>query len=368
MEVNIYDKVWMKNLQKFLFEILGKFITNEDNILKLLSSKPMKKWAQAFTSVGYSYDFNYEELEFLGDAVLKGAFAKYIMKKFPDKDKHFYTIMSNNNMTQGIAQKNISEMLEFPKYIRNYPGIENVPKINGDVFESFVGALHINADANILEGMGDVLVYNFIFYIFENLGLSLIGDENPDKTEALELLVKLVGIKSDPNENVEIITHTVGRQEEFIIKLKSQTIEKINSYGFNIPRNFLVKSNATTKKLAEKIAFKKLLEELNNTYNINVKVVNIIKNEKFLDLPELKKYKSKILDKVKNDNFIYITFPPEGKQNTKNLVIITLIGVRDDNSKKEINKRMLDRNKYQNQNEMKMIMKIEMIKEYAGIE
>jgi dsRNA-specific ribonuclease len=76
-------------LATFLREFLLKFNISTDIVAKLVSNKNLTTWIKAFTHLSWdpNYGHNYEELELLGDAIVKPIFIEYCMSKYEGVDR-----------------------------------------------------------------------------------------------------------------------------------------------------------------------------------------------------------------------------------------------------------------------------------------
>ena len=106
----------------------------------------------AFTHASYSIhhdlDYNYERLEFLGDAVLNLIISEYLYKKYPDYEEGKLTKLRANYVCQN-ALIYYSHELNLPDYLNIEVEESNLTKnevlsITADLFESFLGALFID--------------------------------------------------------------------------------------------------------------------------------------------------------------------------------------------------------------------------------
>ena len=106
----------------------------------------------AFTHGSYStkhdLDYNYERLEFLGDAVLNLIISEYLYKKYPDYEEGKLTKLRANYVCQN-ALIYYSHELNLPDYLNIEVEESNLTKnevlsITADLFESFLGALFID--------------------------------------------------------------------------------------------------------------------------------------------------------------------------------------------------------------------------------
>lgn len=93
------------------------------------------------------FKFNYEYLEFLGDAVLEFYTSDRIFQNFPkytegEATRHRQMIVSNENLAKIAHKIGLVEIARFGKKV--FEEIKNIPnsKVFSDMFESFIGALY----------------------------------------------------------------------------------------------------------------------------------------------------------------------------------------------------------------------------------
>lgn len=90
--------------------------------------------------------FNYERLEFLGDAILGSIISSYLYELYPDAKEGFLTQMKSKI----VNRKNLNEQgekLQLKKYIiNNDTNISLGENISGNLFEALVGAIFLDLD------------------------------------------------------------------------------------------------------------------------------------------------------------------------------------------------------------------------------
>ena len=75
--VSIDESKWETDLRNFIYTTLAKFIPDEKVRTELVSEKAMPYWITAFTHESYDPLNNFEDLETLGDKMLKSVFIRY---------------------------------------------------------------------------------------------------------------------------------------------------------------------------------------------------------------------------------------------------------------------------------------------------
>lgn len=134
------DIEWAKRVQLKIAELLRPIIKDDETFIRFLNQDAMRVWVRAFTHETWNLLLNYEELEFLGDAVLKYIFPAYLMRTFPNLDKEDLTNLNNYYMSKTVQPK-WAIILGLNKLVR-VKGLDiSNWYINTDIFESFFGAL-----------------------------------------------------------------------------------------------------------------------------------------------------------------------------------------------------------------------------------
>lgn len=160
----VYDK--NKTLKDLITTLLS-FIVPENELNLYTTPDMMLIWTKAFTpeSINIGKNLNYEELEYLGDRILKVTFAKYLLKRFPSYPPQYITNIDTLLMEKNFQAK-LSDVLGLSNFV-----ISNSPitlGIKGDLFESFFGASD-DASNSIFPETGLINCYNMICFIFNQI-------------------------------------------------------------------------------------------------------------------------------------------------------------------------------------------------------
>ena len=141
----------------FLKKIVNKSRSQEDGIFfeqitKILGFKPLNLvyYKKAFThrstnKIGENgYPFNYERLEFLGDAMLGSVIAAHLYKEVPSGDEGYLTkmrskIVSREHLNELGRDFNLIQFVESKVNATQFG--EN---IHGNLFEAFIGAIYLD--------------------------------------------------------------------------------------------------------------------------------------------------------------------------------------------------------------------------------
>lgn len=179
---------WLQKLQSFLNTLLKPIIKDQKDRNRYIDGKAMLIWAQAFTHETASPDNNYEDLEFMGDAILKAVFPKYLRRRLPYLHKGEYTELNVAYMSK-IMQAQLSRQMGLTEYIR-VKGIDRaILNLETDVFESFFGALDTISDS-LTEGLGFSNCYNMIVHIFQNVEIDETKGRGSAKTQVIQMFVR----------------------------------------------------------------------------------------------------------------------------------------------------------------------------------
>ena len=118
-----------------------------ENIIKYFF-KNKELLNQAFIHSSYANELgvqSYEKLEFLGDSVLSLVISEELMKHYSLKEgemtKLRANIVSSKNLSHIIETLKLDKYIQFGKSMKNQ---HNLPSVNGDIFESVLGAVYID--------------------------------------------------------------------------------------------------------------------------------------------------------------------------------------------------------------------------------
>jgi dsRNA-specific ribonuclease len=377
---------WRQRLQVFLDQLLKPVIPDENKRRKYLDSEPMKIWEQAFTHETYSPSFNYEELEFFGDAILKAVFPKYLLDNYPELTKNFYTELNREYMSK-MFQAKFSKDMGLPQFIRVL-GIEKANlNIVADVFEAFIGALVKIADQYIYQGIGFVVCYNMIEHLFKSVNIDIEKGVGAVKTQVNQIFSRFD--LSDPSVEVDdptatktIVTVTLdktalcslGNIDDILAEvsettdakkkaysdaiktlsdygvlnittqqtkppqrddnnvtykviLKQKQLDFLQTYGIKIKDPVIGKGVAFTKKEAEYEAYTNALNTLGN-HGVTTKWATDVKSKRDFSDPEIAKYVPAATARLQAEGYVSMQFFISSKTTTWKGVIIQLVGIK----------------------------------------
>lgn len=143
---------------------------NIDEINKLVGIKinDISQYRKAFTHKSalkkYNLKESFENLEFIGDAILSFIITRFLYEKFSDKQEGFLT-KSRIKLVRGGTLATIGEKLGLYKWIlmddkAMTNGWNKNAKVLEDVFEALIGAIYID--------LGLVYARKFVLGIYEN--------------------------------------------------------------------------------------------------------------------------------------------------------------------------------------------------------
>lgn len=161
---------WSIELQKYLVNLLKKLgITDAKNYI---AEQYMPIWIKCFTHESKDTSpkkiENYQELETVGDFILKGLFVKYLWnqtKNTTSLNKEQITLIQQNYMSAHF-QPRLADDLGLPKYLRVDRMTDDRKE---DIFEAFVAAYFDVSDSVGGVGTGYINIMNLLKYLFEDV-------------------------------------------------------------------------------------------------------------------------------------------------------------------------------------------------------
>jgi ribonuclease-3 len=131
----------------------GVFYNDIKELLNF-SPKEIEHYQKAFTHRSLKLHdkkgnaFNYERLEFLGDAMLGSVIASYLYKKVPNETEGYLTQMRSKI----VSREHLNELgkdLNLIKFVKSNIAKENVGEnIHGNIFEALIGAIYLDRGYN----------------------------------------------------------------------------------------------------------------------------------------------------------------------------------------------------------------------------
>lgn len=326
------DLQWLQRLRSFLeryFIRMGLFITRDargnevidrERLNKMIDDEAMAIWSKAFTHETLSLTDNYEDLEYLGDAVLKGIFPKYLMERFPHLHKHDYTELNVAFMSK-MKQAEIARTMTLGQYVRISGETKSRLNIDADLFESFFGALDQISDLKFTKCYGFAVCYRVIEYLFSTIEIDLNTVFGPAKTHVQQILQRFELGK--PEEHV----YTVDRGVQVDIVLTPEQIAFFASYNVIIDNPIIGQAIGNTKKEANTEAYNQSLITLHSK-GISSEWAKDAKN--YLDFSDERMipYMPRARERLAREGFIGMKFSVPRKLVTVDSAKIQLIGER----------------------------------------
>lgn len=184
---------------------------------KLTTPECMKLFLAAVThpSVEPEHENNYQELEFIGDGIIKGILSQYIPRRWPGLLKKFPPKPSKKEKKgksgEGILSK-VRRYLEQRKTLSEFAlqrgfwsyvraDEETLQKKRKetleDVFEAFTGALVEVVDTHVKRGLGYNYAYNYVTASLDELELEITKELLDDAITLLNELYKANDLKNN---------------------------------------------------------------------------------------------------------------------------------------------------------------------------
>jgi len=236
VSVNINNEMseqWRIGLKNYLRTIL-KYIVEANFVDLFVQEKYFSIWTRAFVHKSYNILYNYDPIEYYGDAVSKFCFRKYMIQKYPRFVQRELTEYSNQYMSE-VYQHIFSDDLSLISWLIYNPVITstllNNTKTKTDVLESFSGALAEIGDL-ISPGIGTIACQNFYTILGESLSfpksmaygihITQIGQINEKLgfSKITEPFKKDPSVTEENENNNRFIESHSGKEKAFILKRK----------------------------------------------------------------------------------------------------------------------------------------------------
>ena len=269
----VFDKNYDEELKVYLASLLGSIIEDKNIVLKCLTPNNILIWKQALTHISYSYEKNYEELEFIGDSILKCSFKHFLLKKILNISSRALTEFTNQYLAT-ISLCQITILLKTSKWlIHTSLNLDDLNvKVCEDLFESFIGALYKILD-NIAYGLGNIYINKYIEELFSEIDLNERMVYGTSKTSLIQR-GEIIGLKTPP-AFITVSTETTNKKVETKIYINPDALIIFKNAGFNITKKDLISpigvSIQNAKKTSINVAYKKAEEYMENTYDFTYK-------------------------------------------------------------------------------------------------
>lgn len=109
---------------------------------------------------------SYEQLEFLGDAVLDLVVSELIYTRYPASDEGFMTklrskVVKKETLAYLAEQINLGEIIEVGNRVREQ-GVEHTESVLADSFEALIGALYLDKGFDTVSSFVNGLIERFL--------------------------------------------------------------------------------------------------------------------------------------------------------------------------------------------------------------
>lgn len=187
----------LQGFKIYIQSLLQKAHINEEYRIYFTDDEGLALFLKAFTHPTFDANVNYEELEYIGDGILKGCMKQYLLRKFPNikeeaaKSKiSFEGIMSKliHWVEKGDTLATVANKLNLWAYVRgdDHTMNTNKKKVTEDVLEAFIGALVQIVDDRVKIGLGYHYAYIFTTNILDTIvipqTLRELEDDDPVTT------------------------------------------------------------------------------------------------------------------------------------------------------------------------------------------
>jgi dsRNA-specific ribonuclease len=297
---------WMVEFQSYIRYVLLKFLDEDKANILINGEGMMNTWVRAFTHKSYNSDnsYNYEALEFIGDAVCDYAFKMLILERFNEDIKAGeLTNLKNLYMSEEYQPYPSKNTFGFRNWVLISENVSMIKKIDEDVFESFIGALHKNGNT-YRNGWGPLLGQLFINFLGQKIVFNpenaIGGNISQRVNQGLQTLIG--------NNNYELVSTKDSETNKWYFKFQvnDEGIENFRkNYNLEIPSNgILAVESGPDKKSTEK----KLYIQVNNyleskgldlEYIQKLRSENVINKIKGLE----ENTKQRVLQKLKEDGY-----------------------------------------------------------------
>jgi len=309
------DPHWLGQLQSKLNTVLSKSIPEAERA-RYLDAAAMQTWVLAFTHESYDPNYNFERLEFMGDMVLKFAFSKYLLKRFPDQSNAGLTELNRAYMSADLQGK-LSQSLGFPQLTRVAREMTITPGIVKDIFESFFGALAEVGDTAQGQGVGYIRCYNLIVELFQSITINLEETEGGAKTQVQQIFKRFN--KGIPEE----ITDT-SSGNTVTIRLTPEQLDFMSQYSITIDP-VIGRGTGDTLAAAQGRAYKNALDALKSV-GISTTWARLAKQVADFLTPDLEPLYEQLVARVNRDGYTAWYFIKPRKAYTENKMLIQLLG------------------------------------------
>lgn len=178
---------------------------NEKYCEEFTDTEGIDLFLTAFTHPTFDAEKNYQELEFIGDGIIKGILSQYIPRRFPTlkgaKKGTGEGVLSKTRrfLEQRKTLSDFALNLGFWDFVRSDEDTKTKLRKETleDVFEAFIGAIVEIVDTRIKKGLGYNYAYNYLEYSLNNIEIDTSSKSLDDPITRLNELYKANVLKDD---------------------------------------------------------------------------------------------------------------------------------------------------------------------------
>jgi dsRNA-specific ribonuclease len=244
----------------FISDLLKLGHLKENSRKILLDTPSIRLYEQAFTNKTANPRFNYEYLEFLGDATLNKAIPWYLTRRFPKlccPDGVKILARLKIHLISSKVFASIAKRLYFINFISSdeFTRTDKPEKLLEDVFEAFFCVTELIIDNKFGLNTGYGICYHIISSLLDTIPISLRYEDLYDAKTRLKELFDLFG------SEIGIVKYNTERKEDRIHYAKVYRI-------MNGKWILLGEGSNNIKIEAEQIAAQKAITLLNSAGHV----------------------------------------------------------------------------------------------------
>lgn len=256
---------WFQGLQRFLYDKILPLAEPDASLrLKLVEQPAMLIWMKSFTHESFNPNVgeNYEDLEKLGDAIMKAIFTRYLMLRFEQiKINPAQLSELSNYYLSKPQQASIAVKLGLDQWVRT--PIDKNTHIFEDLLEALFGSLLTIGDMVFKVGSGYVLCFNLLVNIYNDIDidLSTVTKGHP-KTQVKQLFDSL-GWGTTKKRVIEDWKKSEdGTGGIMTLRFPRNALIDLRNRQMILPSDVIASAEGSTKKVASDAAYVAALNRL----------------------------------------------------------------------------------------------------------